>query len=323
MRIAAAQFASAWLDPAATLRKIVAILEQASREGVELVAFPESFLPGYPYWVLLGAAGRLGEADHAAAYARYLEAAVELGGRELAEVAQAAQDLRLHVFLGISERGARAGAGTMYCTLVKIDPEKGIVSAHRKLHPTHTERTVWARGDGHGLRVHQAGDLRAGGLSCWENWMPLARYALYADGEELHVATWPGSAAQNRDIPRLIALEGRVYVILASGLISAANVPADFPFYSLIQNKPAGFFNGGSSIVAPDGAWLVEPVVDEEKLLIADAEPSAIHAARHTLDTTGHYARPDVFHLSVDRTRHPAVKFSDGSPDDVAMETVK
>src|SRR5919198_653908 len=238
MRVAAAQAASVWLDPTATTNKIVALLEQASRESVELVAFPESFLSGYPFWVMLGGGGRFG------------------------------------------------------------DPEQGMVGAHRKLTPTHAERLVWGRGDGHGLRTHRLGPLRVGGLNCWENWMPLARDALYADGEELHVAAWPGSAAQTRDIARFVALEGRVYVVLASGLLSADTVPKDFPFYQLIKDKPEGFYNGGSCIVAPDGSWVVEPKSGKEGLIVADIYPARVAAARHSFDPTGHYARPDVFDVT-------------------------
>jgi nitrilase len=215
------------------------------------------------------------------------------------------------VFLGTTERGCGAGRGTVYCTLVAIDPQQGIVGAHRKLNPTYTERLVWGRGDGQGLRTHQVGPLRVGGLNCWENWMPLARHALYAAGEELHVAAWPGSAGQARDIARFIALEGRVFVVLASGLISAETIPRDFPFYQLIKDKPDGFYNGGSSIVAPDGSWVVEPRIGEEGLIVADIDPARVASARHSLDATGHYGRPDVFSVTVDRRRQQAVAFTD------------
>ena len=311
MLVAAAQFASVWLDTKATTAKVVSILEKAHEAGVELVAFPESFLPGYPFWVLLGGGGRLGDAQYAAAYAQYLEAAVELEGPELAEIARAAAELKVHVLLGITERGSGPGSGSLFCTLVAIDPDRRIVGAHRKLNPTHTERTVWARGDGYGLRTNQVGRFKVGGLSCWENWMPLARHALYAAGEDVHIATWPGSAAQNRDLPRFIALEGRVYVVLASGLISQDNVPTDFPFHSIIRDKPPGFFNGGSSITGPDGQFVVEPVIDEEKLLMAEIDVAHVHAARHSMDPTGHYSRPDVFELRVDRRRQLAAQFLD------------
>lgn len=311
MRVAAAQVASVWLDPAATATKAVELLERAAAERIELVVFPETLLSGYPFWVMLGGAGRFGDPDHARAYGAYLEAAVELDGPELRAVAEAARDLGIFVFLGVTERGKGSGRGTVYCTLVAIDPERGIVGAHRKLNPTHSERVVWGRGDGNGLRTHRVGRLRVGGLNCWENWMPLARHALYADGEELHVATWPGSASQTGDIARFIALEGRVFVVLASGLISADTVPEEFPFHHLIRDKPEGFYNGGSCIVAPDGSWLVEPRVGEEALLVAELDPARVAAARHSIDPAGHYARPDVFAVTVDRRRQQAAAYTD------------
>lgn len=313
MRVAAAQAASVWLDPTATTDKVVRLMGEASRQGVDLLVFPETFLSGYPFWVMLGGGGRFGDPEQARAYAAYLEAAVELDGPELRRVVEAARELHVYVYLGVSERGrGPSGRGTVYCTLVAIDPEQGLVGAHRKLNPTHAERLVWGHGDGHGLRTHQVGPLRVGGLNCWENWMPLARHALYADGEELHVAAWPGSAAQTRDIARFVALEGRVFVVLASGLISADTVPADFPFYGLIKDKPSGFYSGGSCIVAPDGSWMVEPTVGDEGLIVADLDPARVAAARHTFDPTGHYARPDVFGVTVDRRRQEAVTFTTG-----------
>ena len=136
-------------------------------------------------------------------------------------------------------------------------------------------------------------------------------YALYADGEELHVAAWPGSAVQTRDIARFVALEGRVYVVLASGLISADTVPKDFPFYQLTKDKPEGFYNGGSCIVAPDGSWVLEPMVGGEGLIVAEIDPARIASARYSLDPTGHYARPDVFGVTVDRRRQQALAFTD------------
>jgi nitrilase len=311
MIVGAAQASSVWLDRTGTTDKIIDLLAQAGGQDVDLLAFPETFLSGYPFWVMLGGGGRFGDPEHARAYGAYLEAAVELDGPELRRIAEAASDLHVFVALGVSERGRSSGRGTVYCTLVAIDPERGLVGAHRKLNPTHTERLVWGRGDGHGLRTHRVGAVRVGGLNCWENWMPLARHALYADGEELHVAAWPGSAAQTRDITRFIALEGRVYVVLASGLISAQSVPKPFPFYQLIKDKPQGFYNGGSCIVAPDGSWVVEPRAGDEELIVAEIDPSRVAAARSSFDPAGHYARPDVFAVTVDRQRQSAVTFTD------------
>jgi nitrilase len=281
------------------------MIQEAADEGVQLVAFPETFLPGYPYWVMLGGVERLNDEKAKAAYAAYLDAAVELDGPELEQITTAARDLHIFVYLGVAERSG----GSVYATLVAIDPQQGVAGAHRKLMPTYGERTVWATGDGHGLRVHEVGGLRVGGLNCWENWMPLARQTMYAAGEEVHVAAWPGSAAMTADIPRFIALEGRVWVILASGMLSANDVPLDFPYYDLIANKPAGFFNGGSCIVAPDGRWVIAPEANVERLLVADIDRDSVHRARHTFDPGGHYSRPDVFDVRVSRQRMGAVTF--------------
>jgi nitrilase len=256
---------------------------------------------------MLGGLDRFNKEETKAAYAAYLDAAVELDGPELEQITTAARDLDIFIYLGVAERKA----GSVHATLVAIDPEHGIVSAHRKLMPTYGERTVWATGDGHGLRVHDVEGLRVGGLNCWENWMPLTRQAMYAAGEEVHIAAWPGSAAMTADIPRFIALEGRVWVILASGLLSAEDVPTDFPYYDLIAEKPAGFLNGGSCIAAPDGSWVIAPIADEERLLATDIDRDTVHRARQTFDPAGHYTRPDVFDLQVNRRRLDVITFDD------------
>ena len=303
MRIAALQAHPVWLDPGATTKKIIATVTDAAAHGVELVAFPEAFLPGYPFWVMLGGVDRFNDPRQQQAYAAYLDAAVEPDGAEVQEIAQAARDLGVFVSLGVAER-----AGTsVYATLLAIDPDHGIVDAHRKLVPTYGERLVWTPGDGHGLHTHRIrGGLRVGGLNCWENWMPQARHALYADGEDLHLAAFPGSAFAVGDLARFIALEGRMWVMAASGLLDADDVPADFPFHDLLTDKPPGFYNGGSCVASPNGTWIVEPTIDEERLVIADIDRTAVLRARQTFDPAGHYARPDVFDVRVDRRRHTA-----------------
>ncbi len=307
MRVAAVQAHPVWLDAAATTNKVLAALEKCAHDNVELVAFPEAFLPGYPFWVMVGGATTFNDPRQKAAYAAYLDAAVEIAGPEIAEITEAASDLGVMVYLGVAERNR----GSVHATLVAIGPGAGVLSAHRKLVPTYGERLVWSPGDGHGLRVHPARGLRVGGLNCWENWMPLARYALYAQGEELHVATFPGSAFAVSDLTRFVALEGRVWVVAASGLLSADDVPADFPFSELLVDKPAGFYNGGSCIAAPDGSWAAEPVVDEERLVIAEADAASVRQARQSFDPAGHSARSDVFELNVNRRRAHPVGFDE------------
>lgn len=306
MRVAAAQVSCPWLDKKAVTGKVLDYLHRASAAEVDLVAFPESFLSGYPIWPNLTGGAQFDHATQKAAYAAYLDAAVELGGPELRACTEAVRDLGVFTYLGITERVR----GTVYCTLVAIDPLRGVVSAHRKLMPTYEERLVWGTGDGHGLRAHDVGGMRVSGLSCWENWMPLARHALYADGTQLHISTWPGSDRLTRDITRFIAMEGRVFSLAVGALIDYSDVPSDFPLREEIV-AAASPYDGGSAIAGPDGKWIVEPVVGQERLIVADLDPAAVAGARQNFDPTGHYARPDVFHVTVDRRRLEAVNFLD------------
>ncbi len=310
MRIAAAQARPAWLDPTAGTKIVVEQLTRAAAQGVGLVAFPETFLSGYPIWLAHTGGARFDDPAQKAAYTHYLDAAVTLDGPQLTTIRAAVADLGVFCYLGITER---VGA-TVFCTLVAIDPVHGLVGAHRKLMPTHEERMVWGIGDGHGLRTHRTGAFRVGGLSCWENWMPQARHALYADGETLHISTWPGSIRNTRDITRFIALEGRVYSLAVGAVLDFADVPADFPLREelLALDEPSGY-DGGSAIAAPDGTWLVEPVTGDERLVIADIDPARVAAERQNFDPTGHYSRPDIFTVTVDRRRRSAATFLDNA----------
>jgi nitrilase len=306
MRVAAAQARPHWLDPAATTKKVVTLLERAAAQDVELVAFPETFLSGYPSWLEHTGGARFDDPAQKRAYAAYLAAAVELPGPELTVITEAARDLGVFVYLGTTERVR----GTVYCTLVAIDPVAGMASAHRKLMPTYEERLVWGIGDGNGLRVHRFGATRVGGLNCWENWMPQARHALYAQGEELHVSVWPGNPRNTEDITRFIAREGRVFSLAAAGLLGLADVPADFPLRDeLVAAGVAEYCRGGSAVAGPDGAWLVEPVADVEQLVVADLDLARVAEERQNFDPAGHYSRPDVFTVEIDRGRRDAAHF--------------
>jgi nitrilase len=312
MRVAAAQAHPAWLDPARGTELVTDWLARAAGEGVDLLAFGETFLSGYPAWVSSTGGARFEDAKQKRAYAAYLEAAVELEGPEVATVTEAVAEHGVFTYLGITERGTGPASGTVFATLVAIDPAAGRVSAHRKLRPTYEEQLVWGPGDGHGLRVHALpSGWRVGGLNCWENWMPLARTALYAGGEDLHVSSWPGSTRLTRDITRFVAREGRVFSLAAGGLLTLDDIPTDFPLYDELAEAGGVHQDGGSAVAGPDGRWVVEPVADAEQLVVADLDLTEVRAERQNFDPTGHYARPDVLHLTVDRRRLAGVEFRD------------
>ena len=301
MKIAAAQLAPKWGDKQGTTELVVEWIHKAAAEGVELVAFPETFLSGYPYWIGATNGAQFNDPAQKAAFAFYLEQAVYIDGPEIAAIVDAARSTGLFVYIGITERAA--SGGTIYATLVAIDPSLGVVSSHRKTMPTFEERLVWGVGDGHGLQVHDAGEIRVGGLNCWENWIPLARHSIYAQGIDLHVAVWPGSASLTEDITRFIAKEGRCYVLSAGAILRPEDISLDFPLREQAAGDSDMFFNGGSAIAGPNGQWIVEPVDGTEQLVIADIDPSVVRGERQNFDPAGHYFRGDVWDVTVNRKR--------------------
>ena len=210
------------------------------------------------------------------------------------------------------ERAANRGGHSLYCSLVYIDANGEIGSVHRKLMPTHEERLVWAIGDGHGLRTHELGPFTVGGLNCWENWLPLARASLYAQGENLHVAVWPGNERNTTEITRFVARESRSFVVSVSGLMRKTDIPDDLPHADLLfETADDVMANGGSCVAGPDGEWLLEPATGEEVLRIAELDHGLVLEERHSLVVAGHYSRPDVTKLVVDRKRQSTAEFED------------
>ncbi len=300
MRIAAVQAAPIFLDSQATTDKAVGLIKAAAAGGAELCAFGETFLSGYPFWVSLTDGARFNDARQKEAYAAYVAASVTSDGPEFDALAAAAAENGIFVYMGFIERAA---SGTsVYASLAAIHPDDGVVSAHRKLRPTYEERLVWAPGDGAGLRVHDWRGFRVGGLNCWENWMPLARHSLYAKGENVHVAAWPGSPSLTRDITRFIAREGRVYCMSAGNVMTAEDIPASFPLRADVADG-GPFASGGSMIVAPTGEVLGGPIADEATILFGDLDLGLLRGERQNFDPAGHYGRPDVFRMMVNRAR--------------------
>lgn len=310
MKIAAAQAANVWGDSDATTDVVVDWIGRAANEGVDLVAFGETFLSGYPYWVGMTPATKWNDADQKAAYAHYLKAAVRVDGPQVTRIVDSVASSGVFTYLGITERGD--SEGTIYASYLAIDPVDGVVSTHRKLTPTYDERLVWGSGDGHGLRVHQVGDFKVSGLNCWENWVPAIRHVMYSQGTQLHVAGWPGSQGLTEDITRFIALEGRCFVLSAAQLLSAQSVPEGTPLREeALRGNEDYIYPGGSAIAAPDGAWVVKPVYGEEALITAEIDVDDVRGERQSFDPAGHYFRPDVIDVKVDRSRRRSTEFLD------------
>lgn len=312
LTVGVAQIAPVWLRRAETLEKVADAVERAAREGCRMVAFGEALVPGYPFWIERTDGARFNDAKQKAMFARYLDEGVVIERGDLAEVCRIAKDKAIAVYLGVMERAPDRGGHSLYCSLVYIDNCGAVQSVHRKLHPTYEERLAWAQGDGHGLVVHKLGAFTLGGLNCYENWLPLARSALYAQGEDLHVSVWPGGLHNTRDLPVFIARESRSYVIAACGLVRTSDLPADTPNREeIIAAGGELISNGGSTIVAPDGRFMIEPIVGEEALIVAELDHAMVRGERQNLDVFGHYSRPDVLQLSVSRTRQRGVTFED------------
>ena len=308
LTVGLAQIAPVWLDRQATLQKICDYVASAADRGCDLVCFGEALLPGYPFWIEHTHGARFEAPDQKRFYAHYVSQAVQIEAGHLQTLEKLVRQKNIAVYLGIIEQPGNRGQ-SLYASLVYLDGGQQPASVHRKLMPTHEERLSWSPGDGHGLVTHPLRGFTVGGLNCWENWMPLARAALYGQGENVHVAVWPGNLRNTEQISRFIAQESRSYVISVSGLMSTDNIPDSHPYKAEMEAAlPPVCANGGSCIVAPDGSWLLEPVCDREELLVAELSRQDILEARHSFDPSGHYARPDVTRLLVNKRRQQTVE---------------
>ena len=291
-RVAAVQATPAYFDREATLDIVVDHVQVAGIAGADLVVFPESFVPGYPDWVWRR---RPGSDDEW--YARFQDQAIEIPGPALDKVCVAADAAGVWVALGITERGS---SGTLYNTVVYIDSSGRIAGLHRKLVATGAERLVWGNGRGPMLTVVDIGGVRVGSLICWENYMPLARAALYQKGIDVLLApTWDNSAEW---VPTLrhIAKEGRVFVVGVTAYLRGCDVPRDLPGADdLYGDADDHLSRGNTTIVAPGGEVLEGPLVGQEGTVTAVLDLDRIAAGRRAFDPTGHYARPDVLALTI------------------------
>lgn len=317
LQVALAQIAPVWLDREATLRKIVKTVEDAADHwgeaagGVpQLVVFGEALLPGYPFWLSGTGGASFDDSVQKDLFAHYATEAVCIEAGHLELLRECCRATGIGVVLGIIERPLDRGGTSLYCSAVYLDATGQIVNVHRKLQPTYEERLVWSPGDGHGLRVFPLGGFQLGTLNCWENWMPLPRAALYGLGETLHAAIWPGNLRNTDVLTRFLAREGRSYCLSVSGLMRAEDVSPTLPHRDFVLQhlgkQPA---DGGSCLAGPDGSWIIKPVTGREGLFYAELDPREVLRERQNFDPSGHYSRPDVTRLEVNRERQATVRY--------------
>ena len=312
LKIAMAQIAPVWLDKQATLNKVEQSIIEASKGGCELIVFGEGLIPGYPFWLALTGGAEWDTKVNKELHAHYVRNSIQIEAGELDTICKLAKEFNIAIYLGIIERAQNRGGHSIYASLVYINQDGEIKSVHRKLQPTYDERLTWSPGDGNGLQVHSLKQFTVGGLNCWENWMPLPRTALYGLGEDLHIAVWPGSDHNTKDITRFIARESRSFVVSVSSLMNKIDFPKSTPHLDIIlENAPDVLANGGSCIAGPDGEWIIEPVLHEEGLIIETIDFNRVLEERQNFDVVGHYSRPDVTKLIVNRERQSTIEFKE------------
>jgi nitrilase len=300
-KIAIVQTPPVLLKREMTIDKAVNLVAEVAAEGAELVVFPETFIPGYPIWMWRLRPG----ADMSLTnelYGRLFENAVNLEGDDLGRLQSAAKEHSATVVCGMNEREGAVSRGTLFNTVVVIGADGEILNRHRKLMPTNPERMVHGFGDASGLRVIDTPVGRIGTLLCWENYMPLARYALYAQGVEIYIAPTYDSGDGWIGTMQHIAREGRCWVVGSGFVMRASDIPDDFPDRDDLYPDPDAWINPGDSLVInPLGHTVAGPLREETGVLYADIDLSAIAVARRSLDVAGHYSRPDIFELRVNR----------------------
>jgi len=308
-KIAIVQTAPVFLDKKKTIEKMLSKIDQAAAKGATLIVFSEAFIPGYPAWVWRlrpGGDWDISEQLHQ----RLLENAVSIDSDDLAPLYKIAKKYHITLVFGIDERENRFARTTLYNSVVTISQDGELINHHRKLMPTNPERMVWGFGDATGLKVVETPAGRIGSLLCWENFMPLARYALYAQGVEIYIAPTYDSGDDWINSLRHIAREGGCWVIGCGNLMRGSDIPADLPDRENLYPDPDEWVNPGDSVViSPTGQIVAGPLHQQDDILLYSIDIAATATAKRTFDVTGHYSRPDIFQLQVNSQAQTSIQF--------------
>ena len=306
VKVAVVQAAPVLFDREATLEKAAALILEAGRQGAGLVLLPEAYIPAYPRGFSFGMVVGSRKSEGRALWKRYWENAVEVPGPATEALGAAAREAGVFLAIGVIERDNQFSRGTLYCTLLYFDPEGKLLGKHRKLKPTGAERLIWGEGDGSTMPVVEAPFGKVGGLICWENYMPLARMAMYAKGVEIYLAPTADYRDSWQATMRHIACEGRCFVLGCNQFVKKDMYPENLETLEELEDRPEIMCRGGSVIVAPLGDVIAGPLFDEEGILYAQLDMTEVVKSKIDFDVVGHYSRPDVFQLSVnERTLSP------------------
>ncbi len=308
-KVAVIQIAPVVLDRDKTIDLAINEISKAAQTGAELVIFPEAFIPGYPAWIWRLRPGSDWETNENL-HARLLENAVDVDSNQLQPMLEAAREHKVTVLCGLHERDNQLSRSTLYNSTVTISHEGKLINHHRKLMPTNPERMVWGFGDASGLKVVDTPCGRIGNLICWENYMPMARYTLYAQGIDIYIAPTYDSGEGWLGTMQHIAREGCCWVISAGVALTGRDIPDDFPERESIYPDTEEWINPGDSVViAPGGEIIAGPLNKQQDILLTDINLDRVSAARRTFDVSGHYSRPDIFTLHVNSQPQSPIQF--------------
>lgn len=308
VKVAVVQAASILFGREATVDKACRLIHDAASSGAQLLLFPEAFIPAYPRGLSFGMVVGSRSQEGRELWQRYWDNAVDIPGPATEKLSDVVRETGVYLAIGVIERDSQFSAGTLYCTLLYFGPDGRIIGKHRKLKPTAAERLIWGEGDGSTLTVLSTDLGKIGGLICWENYMPLARMAMYGKGVELYLA--PTADARNtwQATLRHIACEGRCFVLGCNQFVTREMYPSDLQNHPELATQPEVLCRGGSAIISPFGELLAGPLYDQEGILYAELNRAEIVRSKVDFDVVGHYARPDVFQLIVNEQARPPVQ---------------
>jgi nitrilase len=301
-KVAVVQASPVLFNREATIEKTCRLILEAAEKDVKLILFPEAFIPAYPRGLSFGAVVGNRSSEGRRTWQRYWENAVDVPGPSVKIIGEAVREAGVYLAIGVIERDTQFSQGTLYCTLLYFGPDGMLLGKHRKLKPTGSERLIWGEGDGSTLTVLKTELGKIGGLICWENYMPLARMAMYSKGVELYLAPTADARDSWQSTLRHIACEGRCFVLGCNQFVTKEMYPDDLEGLDELDGHPDVICRGGSAIISPFGEVLAGPLYDREGTLLADIDLAEVARGKFDFDVVGHYARPDVFQLVVNES---------------------